>query len=111
MRLTQLPIIFSGLSALLVAGCTDEPDTGDTDTLGAALELENGGLTTADEAPSFGEPEAFDAAAVEGDRLANDELANDAAVVALRERPDGFHARVAIMWGELPPDLTRDDRR
>ena len=47
-------------SLLLAIGCGDTATTGEGAEIADALELENGGLTMEDEAPAFGEPEAFE---------------------------------------------------
>ncbi len=103
----RLSLVIS--TALLAGAACSEPPGQDVESVSAGLELENGGLDTEDEAPQFDEARAFEAAALEHDVAVTDTLDADAAVVAMRERPDGLRARVAIVWGELPPDRTGDD--
>jgi hypothetical protein len=102
----RLPIVISGV-LLASAACTDQPGE-DASSVAAALEQDNGGLQTTDESPMFGAADAFAAAAVERDTTVTDSLDVDASVVAMRARPDALHARVAIVWGQLPPDRTAD---
>jgi hypothetical protein len=93
------------LACSLVAvagGCTDTPED-EADQIVSALELENGGLDTEDEAPAFGEAEAFTAAAIENSAAVSDTMETDTEVVALRQRPDVEHLRVAAIWGRMPP--------
>lgn len=91
-------------SIALTAGCAEDPDTADEIT--GALEQDNGGLDFADEAPEFGAPELYSAAAIEGGAAVSDPMDGDAEVARLRG-PAGLHrARVAIVWGQLPPDRT-----
>lgn len=102
MRTLRLPALLA-CSLLAAAGCTD-PAPDDTEDISSALELENGGFTTEDEAPQFGEPEVFVAAALENDAAVTDTLDSDTEVAALRARPDALRLRVAVLWGQLPPD-------
>lgn len=88
-------------STLFAAACTDAPD--DVDTIATDLELESGGLDTADEAPEFGDP-TFAQAALEADATMSDPMTNDTEVARLRALPNAQHARIAIVWGQLPPD-------
>ncbi len=76
----------------------------------SSLELENGGLDTADEAPLFGDEQLFAAASIEADTAAVDSMTNDAEVVTLRDRPDVAKQRVMLLWGQLPPDRSAPAR-
>lgn len=76
------------------------PET--SEEVAAALEQENGGLDTADEAPMFGAEAYFDAAAIESDTAASDPLEPD---VTAMETTAGVRVRnVAVLWGQLPAD-------
>ena len=80
-------------SSLLLAGaCADTDD----------LEQAYGGLDTADEAPEFGDPDAFAAATLEADAPVTDPM-------VLQLPAGGLHARVVLLWGQLPPDLANDE--
>lgn len=100
----QLPLAL--LLATSATACVDRtPAT--TDEVAAALEQENGGLDTADEAPLFDADEAFAAAAIEADTTVSDELASDPAMTALAHPPAGVtvDARdLVIVWGRFPAD-------
>ena len=88
-------------STLFVTACTEAPD--DADTILAELELDNGGLDTADEAAEFGDP-VFAAADLEADATVADPMDADAEVARLRAAPGASRLRVAMVWGQLPPD-------
>lgn len=68
------------------------------------LELTNGGLDTTDEAPQFGDTDTFAAASLEADRTVADAMDTDGTIAALRGSASVAHLRVAILWGQLPPD-------
>jgi hypothetical protein len=106
--MTRLGSTFS-LLLLSVAACTagDEPLISEGE-VASALELENGGLDTEDEAPMFGSEDLYQAAAIEADREFTDPMAGAPEVVALRDRSDVGRHRIAILWGQLPPDRERE---
>jgi hypothetical protein len=86
---------------------TNDTDPGsDPGTVEAAIEQPNGGVTTTDEAPQFGEPDQFEAASIEADAPVTDSMANDPAMIELGAHADAARFRVAIVWGQLPPDRT-----
>ena len=59
MRKNTFTFLAAGL--LLAWGCGDTAEpTAEGSAIADALEQDNGGLTMEDEAPAFGEPEAFD---------------------------------------------------
>lgn len=105
MRTLRLPALLAcSLVAIAIAGaCTDAAED-EADVIVSALELENGGLDTTDEAPAFGDAEAFAAAGIENSTAVPDAMDTDTEIVALRERPDVQRLRVAAVWGQLPPD-------
>ena len=105
MRLASFrTIAVASLFAAATVGCTDDAPT--DDDLAGALELTNGGLDTADEAPMFGAEEEFTTAALEADAAAADPMSDDTEIVQLRARPGVAAHRVMITWGQLPPDRT-----
>jgi hypothetical protein len=95
--------------AVAALACTsDGPPT--EDEIASALELENGGLDTTDEAPMFGDEATFRDASLEADRTGTDPSVTDPEVIALRERPGVEGRRVLILWGQLPPDRMAEPR-
>lgn len=97
------------LPLLPVAGCAqqpaDEPGT-DVGATASAIELADGGLTTADEAPEFAAADEFAAAQLERD------VAPPAAAADPSAMPAGAIARdVLVMWGKFPPDPLATTRR
>lgn len=94
----------AAIMTLGLSGCMGAADDDATDVNASALELENGGMTTANEAPSF--DDAAFAATVPSlgttgvDALldVNGSLAADTAPAA-----DRHVYRVLIVWGHLPP--------
>lgn len=95
------PFVHASLTAVLLvaaAGCiTDE--AADLATVTAALEPENGGLSTDPETPPFGE-----LIRVLGDRIrsVSDPLADDELIAHYRQAPGARTTRVALVWGQLP---------
>jgi hypothetical protein len=106
--LTTSSALLAGVAAALLAvGCSagrdGSDDNGEADQIGAALEQENGGLTTDDEAPMFAEPAAF-ADAIDPESPATDPLASDPQITSLGQKPDAVKFEVALMWGQIPPN-------
>ncbi len=83
---------------------SDPTDSSDPATVEAALEQPSGGLTTTDEAPMFGAEPEFQAAAIEPTIAVADPMEQDSAIVEMGQLPDVGRLRVAIVWGQLPPD-------
>ncbi|HSN29415.1 MAG TPA: hypothetical protein VLT45_24160 [Kofleriaceae bacterium] len=102
----QLPFALVLASA---AACVDQQQPASTADQ-AALEQPNGGETTADEAPMFGEQAAFDAAGIEADAAVTDTMASDPSVTTIAAAPDVASHRVVIAWGKLPADPTSSAR-
>ncbi len=94
----------------LFASCTTSSGT-DTATVTSDLDLANGGETTSDEAPMFGDEAEFDAAAIEPDAPYTDALATDPSVTAITASPTLDAHRVMIVWGKLPRDPGSTDTR
>jgi hypothetical protein len=112
MRTLRLPALLACSLVAFTGGCTDNTPEDEADQIVSAIELENGGLDTEDEAPSFGEADAFAAAAIENTADVSDTMSTDTEVVALRERTDVQRLRVAAIWGRMPPsreELTPHD--
>lgn len=101
----QLPLALLLATSILPA-CVDDTGTGtdDADQVTSALEQENGGLDTTDEAPMFGDDPAFAAAAIEADVAVTDSMASDPGVTTIENAPAGARHRVLIVWGQMPPD-------
>lgn len=91
-------------SVLLAAACAEPAEP--QDILAAELEEPNGGLDFDDEAPSFGDADAFAAAAIEDGAPVSDAMDVDPEVARLRSATGVHRARVAMIWGQLPPDRT-----
>jgi hypothetical protein len=106
MRTLRLPALLACSLVAVAGGCTDTPED-EADQIVSAIELENGGLDTEDEAPSFGEVDAFANAAIENTAVVTDTMETDTEVVALRDRTDVQRLRVAAIWGRMPP--SRED--
>src|SRR5688572_18118026 len=91
------------LISLFAVGCTAAP--ADTESLNAAIELENGGLDETDEPPAFADPALFSTV---DEPAPVDAMASDPAMTA----PEVARLRVLALWGQLPPDrapeLARD---
>jgi hypothetical protein len=108
----QLPLALL-LSATTIA-CVDEPSgKPTTEDVTSAIELENGGLDTTDEAPMFGEDAAYAAAQIETDTVEADPMASDPTIVAMGAPGANVVARdLVIVWGRFPADpsstITRD---
>ena len=100
----QLPLALL-LSATAVA-CVDDPSSKPTtEDVTTAIELENGGLDTSDEAPMFGDDLAYAAAQIEGDTAVADPMASDPTIVAMGAPGANVLARdLVIVWGRMPAD-------
>ncbi len=110
MRTLRLPALFACSLVAVAGACTDTPED-EADQIVSSLELENGGLDTEDEAPSFDSPEVFASAAIEADAVYADAMDRDSEVVALRARGDVQRLRVAAVWGRMPPSREEVTRR
>jgi hypothetical protein len=99
----QLPLAL--LLASSTFACVDNAaGTDDATEVTSALEQENGGFDTNDEAPLFGDDVAYQAAAIEADATFVDPMAQDASVAALESQAGGARHRVLIAWGRMPAD-------
>jgi hypothetical protein len=95
--------LLTALAGLGTAACTTDSSIADEDEVLSLLELDNGGFDTTDEAPEFGTAEDFAASALELDAAFTDEM-DDTEMTALRTTAGAESHRVAIVWGQLPPD-------
>ena len=93
---------FLAAGLVLAFGCGDPAATGDGSAaeIADALEQENGGLTMEDEAPAFGEPEAFDD--IGEYEAVQDEMDDDPEVASIREQPDAVQVNLIVEWGQIP---------
>jgi hypothetical protein len=96
---------FAGALLASAAGCMTAT-TDEEATTQAAIEQPDGGLTMTDEAPTFGDPAAFETAAIEQAAAVDDSAAADPTVTAMIAQTGAAQLRVAIVWGHLPPDPT-----
>jgi hypothetical protein len=102
----QLPLAL--LLASSATACVNDAASGtDEDTVAdvtTALEQENGGLDISDEAPMFGQPLAFDAAAIERDAQFTDAMESNADVTTIANVAGVVRHRLVIVWGRMPAD-------
>lgn len=111
----SLALLATSLATSLIA-CVDdgaapagsEPSV---DEVASSLELENGGLDTADEAPQFAAEAAYAAAEIEADATFADPMASDPTLAdpaspstTPPSGPTVAGRDLLIMWGQLPPD-------
>ncbi len=98
----KLPLAL--LLAATTTACVDNtPAT--TEDVATALELENGGLDTADEAPMFDAESQFAAADIEPDAAVADEMAADPVIAEMAAPGANVLARdLVIIWGRFPAD-------
>jgi hypothetical protein len=102
---TKLPVLF--LASSLVGAVACATDNGSSDTSPATVQTElgqvNGGLDTSDEAPQFGVPDEFAAAAIEADGGdPGDAMALDPSVTGVQNLPTVEARNVIVMWGHIP---------
>lgn len=87
--------------ALLLASsavaCVDSATTDSSTTVSSALEQANGGETTTDEAPMFGDEAAFDDMSIEADAPVTD-------ATPIADMAGAASHRIVIAWGKLPAD-------
>lgn len=103
----QLPLaLLLATSTFSALGCVtnDAAGTEEANEVTSALEQENGGFDTTDEAPLFGDDAAYEAAAIETTTQVTDTRASDPTVTALESAPAGARHRVLIAWGRMPAD-------
>ena len=101
----QLPLAL--LLTVPTIACTDNaapPADDDLDSITEAIELENGGYDTSDEAPLFGDDALYAAADIEADAVVSDPMATDPVVVDLEASATVDARNVVVMWGRMPAD-------
>lgn len=105
-----LTALTAGTLALAMAtacgSASQEPEPSDeADEIGAALEVENGGLTTEDEMPMFAEAETFEAAGLpEPETPIADEVETAEPVKGMLQKPEVVKVEAAVLWGQIPAD-------
>lgn len=101
----QLPLALL-LTVPTIACTTDAttPPAEDLDEVTDALELEDGGYDTSDEAPLFGDDALYAGADLEADAAVADPMAADPAVVDLETSASAEARNVIVMWGRMPAD-------
>lgn len=100
-----LPHLLASLCLTLPLIACDGDDLGDfndAEEIGQVLNEVNGGLDMEDEAPQFGEPALFDAAALPVEEGVEDVIEDDPEVVAMRAESDAMLYHAAIRWGRFP---------
>src|SRR5258706_4487239 len=107
---TRSALLSGALTALLALGCGARQDTSEgspeAEAIGAALETDNGGLTTDDESPEFGESDVFTGAQIpEPETAISDDLENTEPVATLLNKPDAAKYEVVLLWGHIPGEL------
>jgi hypothetical protein len=100
----HLSLPFALLMVLPTAACLDRGGGDDSQDVSSALEQPNGGLTTTDEAPMFGDEADFTAAAIESDSAVTDALAGDPATTAADSASADAGFRMIVVWGKMPAD-------
>lgn len=108
-RITHTSALVLGiLAAALAVGCgaarDDQDESPEAGEIADALELENGGLAEADEAPMFASESLF-TDATDPETPVTDELEATPPVMELNKKPDAAKIEVALMWGQIPGNL------
>lgn len=106
----QLPLALL-LASTTMACVDDAAPTTETD-VASALELDNGGFDTSDEAPMFAAEDQFTAAALEADRPVADSLRDSQEMRDLANAPGARIVDIVVMWGRFRADpnlATRHD--
>lgn len=103
-------VLLGALLALGLAACGDSggddegggEDAAEVQAIEQALEMEDGGLNTEDDAPVFGDEATFEELGeLAEDEVVQDEVAEDAEVVAAEEHPHAKAFAVSLAWGQL----------
>jgi hypothetical protein len=101
------PLPFALVIATSSYACVDQPRAPEE----AQVDQADGGYSTADEAPMFGAPDEFTAAAIEGDAPVADIMASDPTVTALNGSPTVDGRDLILAWGRIPGDPTATQGR
>lgn len=99
----RLPLL--SLALLSITACVDNTAAPDEDVT-SAIEQENGGYETTDEAPMFAAEDLYSAAAIEADAIVADPMATDTTIASIESAPNADVLDVMMLWGQLPPDPT-----
>ncbi len=102
----QLPLTLLFTAACMNGGTTDESATVTSD-----LDKSDGGFTTADEAPMFGDEAQLDAEAIEPDTQVADTMTTDPTVTALDASTTADGRDVIVVWGRIPGDPLATESR
>jgi hypothetical protein len=97
--------ILSSMMACAAVGCAGnvEGEDAEVSEISAALEQENGGLTTADEAPSFGAASEY-VEVQEPETTIADTMAADPQAKPDLEAPNAVRVKAVVLWGQIPGD-------
>ena len=107
----QLPLALL-LASTTVACTTDESSPTENESeIADALELDNGGFDTSDEAPMFALEARFEEAALEADRPVVDSMRDDTEMRALEAAPANRRIDIVVMWGRFRADANPPTRR
>jgi hypothetical protein len=106
---TTLFAAIAGLGA--ATACTTDSSIADENEVASAIELDNGGFDTADEAPLFGAPDHYELANLEADATFGDEMEADTAMADMRDIAGAVSHRVLVAWGQLPPDRNQPNAK
>ena len=108
MRTLPLALVLATTAAACVDDAGQTPTEPSTDDVVSAIEQENGGLDTADEAPEFGIAEVYSAAAIEPVAAEADPIASDPTIVEMARpgAPNVVARDLVILWGRWPADPT-----
>jgi hypothetical protein len=101
MRISPLVALLLAAPACATNGVPNDPSDEEAVAVETALGLEDGGFVYADEAPQFGDPDAFARADLESTTPFEDAFASDVGVVAM-ERGGARARSIMLMWGRLP---------
>jgi len=102
----SLALLLAASACINNAGTTD-----DTAEVTSDLERDNGGFDATDEAPMFGQEDAFAQAQIENDAPAADPMTSDPAITDLERSTTAARHRVLIAWGRMPADPNATDAR
>lgn len=99
------------LAILPTAACTSSDATDpEVDDVHKAIELENGGYATTDEAPMFGDAALYARADIELDASVPDAMASDPVIAELQASATARVRTVVVLWGQLPADASATAR-
>lgn len=98
-----------GFTMLLASGCGAKAQNGqsaEAEQISGALEEDNGGLTTTDESPMFGEASAYALEELPDPESAiADETESQPTVVDMMKLPAAKKYEAVLLWGQIPANL------